>query len=141
MLPLQGCTSCGDSDSFVPDASSTSHIIQCKESACSASQCYSSQECLFDISYGDQTHLQGALVEDQFSFTGLEEWKVPVKLGGILQQTPSKGNSQQIDGIIGLAYPVKWMTCLPNCAEPPLDAIVKEKQIPNIFGNSLDDDR
>jgi len=102
---------------------------------------------MFNISYGDNSNIEGALVTDMVEFRGgdltsnnntLQSLSVSATFGGILIERPAgQFQSSQVDGILGMAYGSSRMTCLPNCAKPPFDMLVEKLHLPDVFALHL----
>lgn len=146
--PLKTCKSCLRGDRrYDIDASvgKKGNIIACDDSThcmrdkCSPFSCGGCSEekaccskteptkCGFHLSFGDGSGAQGMLVKDDLSWGGVS---FPVVFGGINQDSPDF-ERQQVDGILGMAYPT--LACNPSCVKPAFESMVDHLKMKNIF--------
>ncbi|ELR22451.1 eukaryotic aspartyl protease superfamily protein [Acanthamoeba castellanii str. Neff] len=93
--------------------------------------------CGFEMAYADRSRIAGVLVRDRVHMAGVE-WAAT--FGAIVDA--HRFCVRGVDGILGLARPgtaTNPLNCVPNCVEPPLDSLMREHPMPDVFALQLRD--
>jgi hypothetical protein len=99
-----GCDGCpAEADRYNWADSTTAKPQKCSGGGLQCDQCYNNSLCGFDDGYGDGSDVTGFVLEDNFTFVGLDQSAV-VTMGSI-QHSTSNFEPLKVDGIFGLAYP------------------------------------
>lgn len=120
-MPDARCVSCHSKNAYDPQLSKTSRPISCSSDECSNHNCDSQypEYCLFQITYGDGSNIQGTfiassklwilnlknkggLINDIFILGNHSHLNVTTTFGSILRERGSFEMS--VDGIFGMAY-------------------------------------
>lgn len=145
-VPTKGCHNCSgfDNDKYDIKSTKTGNLLSCSSDMCSKKECSAlpgfADKCLFSISYGDKSTIQGVFAQDDLSFPP-SNVKTKITFGNILTTTKYGGFQDAIvDGILGLSYGKQsGKSCSPNCVTPVFSALVDSGEIADIFSMRLTD--
>eukprot|EP01113_Clastostelium_recurvatum_P022418 TRINITY_DN2674_c0_g1_i1.p1 TRINITY_DN2674_c0_g1~~TRINITY_DN2674_c0_g1_i1.p1 ORF type:complete len:551 (+),score=85.55 TRINITY_DN2674_c0_g1_i1:36-1655(+) len=143
-IPTQGCASC-DKDTPNPyygsGISPDSMIHNCSIAAqCSSGRCMNatSSGCLFETEYVSGVRLEGIIISDIITLGTLQAY---APFGGLtFTYLGDQGSTSFVsplgDGIMGLAYGSRAMSCQPSCVTPLLDILITAHNNKNVDGSN-----
>lgn len=145
IVPRKGCVGCRIGDRRYDPQASKATVIPCDHkncaldaAQCDAKTCFNcnskgnccvekSNNCAFNMFYGDGSSGNGTLIQDTLSIGSLSA-KV---LLGAMHAESHNFELPYADGVIGLAF--QKGACHPNCIPPVMDTIAEQTGIHNIF--------
>lgn len=146
IIPKLGCVGCRVGDTrYDPAKSSSTAVIGCSDATCDAklNQCHSehcfecsskgnccvkgTQNCAFNMFYGDGSSGNGTMYADNLEIAGL---KANV-LFGAMHEESHNFELPYADGVMGFAF--QKGACHPACIPPVMDSVVNQTGIGDVF--------